>query len=580
MKYTITNKEVMNTNDWVENVLKLRGLSLETLENINEKNLQSPFDLENIEEGVELLNKHLNGRIAILADCDMDGVSASAIITQYIYKINEKAKTTTFIHEGKQHGLEDQMRNFLDSDDCFDLLIITDAGTNDYKYIEQLKEINLPVLIIDHHELEPTNPISDNCVLINNQTSPNYKNKGLSGGGVTFQFCRACDLTYNFNFATEFTDLAALSIVGDMMDMCELENQYIVQEGFSNINNSLFKALIEKQSFSMKGKVNPLSVAFYIVPLINALIRVGTQEDKETLYQAFVTPDLLTISQKRGEKGEKTAIKNEAIRFCVNAKAKQDKTKVRVAEYLEMKIEKENLLDNKVLFIQLNNEESELLPSTLTGLVAMQVAAKYKRPTLIGRRNSNGTVAGSARGLSNCELISLKDFLSESGLFTYTSGHALAFGHAIYEHKIDSFHEYANEKLKHMNFEESTHEVDIVCNGSSSGLANNIYKTSILEKYWGQNNSEPVFLVKNIEINKSNIQIIGAKKDTLKFVFNNIVYIKFKATELIEELSKVDGKLSITVVGRGNVNEWNGKVDPQLLVEDIEIKRCSSDFDF
>ena len=87
-------------------------------------------------------------------------------------------------------------------------------------------------------------------------------------------------------------DLAAWGIIGDMGSMLELENRYIVKEGLKNINNKLLWALMEKQAYSITGAMspskqqlidamNPISVAFYIVPLVNAMIRVGTMEEKK-----------------------------------------------------------------------------------------------------------------------------------------------------------------------------------------------------------------------------------------------------------------------------------------------------------
>mgnify|MGYP003416379716 FL=1 len=34
--------------------------------------------------------------------------------------------------------------------------------------------------------------------------------------------------------------------------------------------------------------MNPISVAFYIVPLVNAMIRVGTMDEKRRLFEAFI----------------------------------------------------------------------------------------------------------------------------------------------------------------------------------------------------------------------------------------------------------------------------------------------------
>jgi single-stranded DNA-specific DHH superfamily exonuclease len=63
------------------------------------------------------------------------------------------------------------------------------------------------------------------------------------------------------------------------MNMTTLENRWICDYGLSHINNAFFKEIIEKQAFSLKldeSPLNQIGVAFYITPLINALIRIGS----------------------------------------------------------------------------------------------------------------------------------------------------------------------------------------------------------------------------------------------------------------------------------------------------------------
>ena len=57
-----------------------------------------------------------------------------------------------------------------------------------------------------------------------------------------------------------------------------------MNEGFNHIRNGFFRAIVDKQSFAMKDEVNPTTVAFYIVPLINSIVRVGTMEEKEHMF--------------------------------------------------------------------------------------------------------------------------------------------------------------------------------------------------------------------------------------------------------------------------------------------------------
>ena len=54
--------------------------------------------------------------------------------------------------------------------------------------------------------------------------------------------------------------------------------------------------------------------------------------------------------------------------------------------------------------------------------MAMQLSAKYKKPTIIARLNDEGYIRGSSRGINNSELESFKDFMDSTGLFEYTAG--------------------------------------------------------------------------------------------------------------------------------------------------------------
>lgn len=87
-----------------------------------------------------------------------------------------------------------------------------------------------------------------------------------------------------------------------------------------------------------------------------------------------------------------------------------------------------------------------------------------------------------------------------------------------------------------------------------------------------QGNPEPIIIINNIPIKHSDISIIGSKNDTVRFSFNGITYIKFKATDLIKELELYPENLNITIAGRANINEWGGRRSPQILITEIELK--------
>ena len=577
MQYRLVNPEI--TQDYIEELLKFKGVE-DTFTYLNPSAndcLLEPTLLDHIEQGARLLCESCRNKeksILLVVDSDNDGFTSSAILYQYLKRIAPEKEIKYILHEGKQHGLEDHMEFIEENHDQFDLVILPDSSSNDYTYHNQLFQWNLPCLILDHHLADP--PFSHNAIIINNQLSPNYSNKELTGAGVVYQFCRYMDAIWDVDYADDYLDLAAWGIIGDMGSLLTYENRYIVSEGLVFPRNYFFRTLIEKQSYSMGGQVTPISVAFYIVPLINAMIRVGTMEEKERLFLAFIDGEQMVPCNKRGAKGtfEKVAI--ESARECTNARNHQNKEKEQIVERLEAKIFKEGLLDNKVLFIRL--DEDDEFPSELNGLVAMQLAAKYKKPTIVARLNSEGYIRGSARGLNESALDSFKEFLDTTDMFEYTAGHDNAFGISIPNSRLAEFHKIANEELADIDFGEGVYDVNFVRHANSRDLEDLITNIDEYKDIYGQGFPEPLIYVDNIYITNSDISIIGKNKDTVKFTKNGIVYIRFRAKDLIEEL-KGYKNINIKIVGRANMNEWNGVFTPQIFIDNYELTE-SKDTDF
>lgn len=575
---------LINTNfkkDYVDSLLKARGIeNPEDYYNPGRECLQTPSDLENIERAEKLLKKIIKSRqkILIIVDCDNDGYTSATIIYNYLKDVDNTLEIDYLLHEGKAHGLQDHINNLMDDGKNYGLIILPDSSSNDYVYHEQLKEINCAILVLDHHLTDTE--LSDNAVVVNNQLSPNYRNKELTGAGVVYQFCRYLDKTWNLSYADKYMDLAAWGIIGDMGSMLELENRYIVKEGLKNINNKLLWALMEKQAYSITGAMspsrqqlidamNPISVAFYIVPLVNAMIRVGTMDEKRRLFEAFIDGDKMIPSGKRGAKGTMERAGVEAARECSNARNRQNKSLEIAMDKTEIKIHKYDLLENRVLFVRLDEEDT--FPSELNGLLAMKLSAKFKRPTIVARLNEEGFNRGSMRGLNQSELVSFKDFLTESGMFEYVQGHDNAAGCSIPNSRLSDFHKWANEALIGIDFGENCYDVNFDRIAADDDLADIICDIGAHGGIWGQGNPEPMIHVTDINISASDVQIMGKNKDTVKFEKFGIAYMKFHAKDLIEELSK-HPDMKIEVVGRANLNEWGGKVTPQIFIEDIEVK--------
>lgn len=577
MKIKLAN-ENYKTN-YTDNLLINRGISEENLQkfyNPDVSLLQEPEVFKNIAQGFNLVLEHISkqSNVAIVVDSDVDGFTSAAIIYQYLQKISPSLHLEYFLHDGKGHGLSDTIEDITASDTTFQLVILPDAGSNDWKYHEELKEYGADCLVLDHHIIEPDSKFIDNTIIINNQNSEKYHNKNLSGAGVAWQFCRFIDRINGTPYAFDFIDLAALGIVSDMMSVLELENRYIITTGFDNIKNYFFKCLCDKQSYSMGGKVTPMTVAFYITPLINAMIRTGTKEEKQRCFEAFIDGHKLVESHKRGAKGTLEEVAIESARECTNARARQNRILDKAVEELEIKIAKYDLLENKILVIRLDDED---FPPELNGLVAMKLSAKYQRPTIVARLNDEGIVRGSSRGLNESELKSFKNFMDESGFFEYTAGHDNACGISIPNSNIESFHNYANETLKEINFGENLYEVNFERIAADKDIVDLIEDLTTHDNIWGQHNNEPMIHITDLNVTKSDIRIMGKNQDTIKIEKNGVAYMFFKCKKRIDEFSNFK-EMKIDLVGRANMNEWMGNYTPQIFVTDFEISDNSLGF--
>lgn len=569
MRYT--KNFTVDRNNLIHSLLKNKGIkNPEFFINIDETAEIDCDLLENIEAGCQTVIDHIEKKtpIFIVVDSDADGYMSAAIIYSYLKEISPDADIRWGIHEGKHHGI------ILESiPENVGLVIVPDAGSNDYAEHKALKEMGVDVVVIDHHLADK---VSEDAIIINNQLC-DYPNKGLSGGGLAYKFVQKMDKMLGKKLSEKYIDMAAVAIVGDMMDLSGEENRYLVKKGLSNITNFGLETFIEKQAYSIgdTSRITPTKIAFYIVPLINALIRVGTQSDKKILFRAFIEGEKEVPSTKRGAKGQTETIAEQAARVCTNAKSRQNTQKEKIIESLTIKIENEGLYNNQVIFIALDDDE--LFNSTLSGVVAMNFVSKYKKPVIVARKNAEGFWSGSARALNNTELDNFKEFLNESKMFEYAAGHASAFGMSIHDSKVEKFIKYANEKLANIDFGESSYEADLVYSNTDD-IYQDVVEIGNLSELWGQGIKEPLIVVEQINLTQSDVSFIGQTANTVKFNHRGITFISFKNQSLKEKLIQLGDEISITVIGEASINYYNGMELPQILIRDYSIR--SNRFDF
>ena len=570
MKYKLIAKPNKNYSP-MQQILVNRGIDVKDIEHYlktSDADILNPDLLDNMAEGVKRLVSAIKNqeKMFLIVDCDADGFTASAALVNYIYKVFPSAMDLLSIqlHEGKEHGIEEKWLEEIVANE-YKLVICPDASSNDYNQHKFLKDNGIDVLVLDHHDAEE---VSENAIIINNQLS-DYPNKTLSGVGVVYKFCSKIDELMKIKEADTILDLVSLGMIADMMDMRNFETKHLIQKGLTRIENPFFRALVERQAYSIGETVTPIGVAFYIAPLINATIRVGTQAEKEVMFKAMLNHcayDMIP-STKRGEKGKTEAIVTQAVRNATNVRNRQKKARDNGFEYVEQIIAANNLDKNKIIVVQV----SEDLDKNLTGLIANQLMAKYQKPVLLVRETDEGLLQGSARGYDKSELKDLKSFLLESGFMEYAEGHAAAMGVGIYKDKVNALVDYSNTVLANYDFS-ACYDVDYEYM-SNDFKAQDIIDIGSMKSLWGKGIDEAMVVIKGIKITSNNITLMSANKNpTIKITLQNgTSLIKFGASQAEFESLKSSGYTEIDVIGTCAINEWQGMITPQILIKDYEV---------
>lgn len=568
-------KPIQENYSAIEQVLTNRGIKFEDIAhylNVTEEDNLSPLLLDNIEQAAKMLfnQLHKDGfHIHVQVDSDCDGYTSAALLLNYIHAIIPSAieHISYSFHNGKMHGINPAL---IPPETT--LVIAPDSSSNDYDIHKMLHNKGVEVLVLDHHQAEK---ISEYACIVNNQLC-DYPTKSLSGVGVVYKLCQFIDslLPASEQKADQFLDMVAVGLVGDMMDLRDFETHYLVQTGLSQLQNPFIKGMAEKNHYQLGDNPTPIGVAFYIVPLINSITRVGTLEEKALLFESMLNWKAFDLvpSTKRGCAGQQETRLDQSLRTCTNVKNRQTRNQDAAVEQVKTIIKENNLLDHKILLVKLEHPSFD---RGITGLIANKLMAEYQRPVaLLVEVDEDGKKAwsGSARGYEKSKLNDFRGFCRDSGLIYLAEGHPNAFGFGILDENFDAFVEYADTTLKDIEFSPS-YKVDFIHS------ANDIRPKEILElgnmkNLWGQNVDEPLIAVEHLSITKDMITLMSRDRNpTLKIQLSNgVTCIKFKSSEEeLESLFSENGCVTINLVGKAEVNKYFNSVTPQLIIQNYEI---------
>ena len=592
VKYIVKSKrslDRMTDERLLEELLEMRGvadpLSLLRVDSGHYCDYyNSAYEFSHMEEALDLLWKHLDNEsshIHLIFDVDVDGLTSGALYYLWHKERYPHIPITFDCNEGKRHGLNFDIVERIPKETT--LLIIPDSSSSDVIFHEELYSTGYDILILDHHEfdtMQPTSAVIVNCM------DGKYPNTNLTGVGVVYKFLEQyeLDLAHDLTHLDSLLPLVTLGQLADLADVRNLETRGLCLQGLEDFaeNNLLLKAIVEEQEYSMKGECNFTTISWYVAPLMNAIFRQGTLEDRIDLFKAicnFEEERVYTPQRKTKDNPNKEPIieslQKNIIRRAKSIKSHQDnEVKKEVKEI-------QNMVDetDKVIIVDITG----IVSPGHSGLIANRLAHQYKRPVILV--NDKG---GSGRGYDEHPIENFNEWISQSGLIE-CSGHGNAFGITFTREQIPQLKEWCNEQLQDIDTEPVWHvdfEFDI-----SKLKESHVKRVGQFNSSWGGfGMEEPLFAITGIQIETGDIQRLGAKATMMKFTTEingqEISFIRpFTGDEVYKEFicenakrrgisrdSVGNKKIEVTLIGKFKINEFAGKQFAQVEIVEFDTK--------
>lgn len=480
--------------------------------------------------------------ILIYGDYDADGITATAILWQVLHL--KGAKVTPFIPHRKNdgYGLKfDSVQSFASQKNLiFDLIITVDNGIVAVKQIKKLIKQGTDVIITDHHVAPATLPPA---VAIIHSTK-------TCGAGLSWLLSQQISPQSDLG-------LAAIGLVADCLPLTSI-NRNIVYHGLASLQENPshgVKALSPPSPF--KKQLSTYDLGFILAPQINA---AGRLEDPTDALRLLCSPNPrqanIYATKLRHINQQRQLLQKQAIKLAT-------KTPPSPTEKLIFK------------------SHSQYHPGII-GLVAGFLSQNYYLPSVVISRQKNIS-AGSCRSIFQFDIIkALRRF---SSLFVDLGGHPAAAGFSIKNKNIPilkkKLQSLAKKQLAKADLSPSL-TVDATAKLSALKIKN-IKAINRLQPF-GMGNRRPLFYFKNLKIVSK--KLVGADFSHLKLQVDDpdtpavekiparparpatagADAIAFKKGHFDQKIKVGD---CVDLVASLDINTWNGRSTPQLIVKEI-----------
>lgn len=511
-------------------------------------NLHDPFLLPDMEKAVDRIIKAIrsNENILIYGDYDVDGITAVSML--YLL-LKQLGATVHFyipnrIKEGygiSLSGIEEAARQ------GFNLIITVDCGITAIPELEYANQLDMDVIVSDHHEPGITLPPAY-AILNPKCSNSSYPFQELAGVGVAYKLAQALAraLKLTDDLLENFVDLVAIGSAADIVPMID-ENRILVKEGLKKLNKTERHGL--RALLRVTGMLNkPLGtgqVVFILAPRINAVGRMGSAD---TAVELLTTQDqgraLEIANILEAENRQRKNIDEETFRMA----QQQVDEHIDLAQTYGLVLEQEGWHPGVI------------------GIVASRVVEKYYRPTImISIDESVGK--GSARSIAGFDIY--KALKQCEDLLLGFGGHKYAAGLTIDRSKIAAFRQRFNEIAQQQLSD------DLLC--PKLRIEGEIRFSEIDQRMlnilkfmapFGPQNMRPVFLSQKLQV-VGTPSIVGNNHLKFKVRQDGIVLdaIGFNLGDLIYRIEPGASNLDLTYAIEEN--SYLGRKSLQLRVKDL-----------
>ncbi len=546
----------------VARIIASRGIPVDDVANFINPKLQNlmpdPFCMKDMEKAAKRIAEAIvkKQKVAIIGDYDVDGATSSSVLRLYLESVGIEPE----IHIPERDEGYGPSRQAFDEFAAFgaELVITVDCGTTAFDVFDYAGSLNIPVIVLDHHEAEVRLP--EVYAVVNPKRldeSDDYPYlKYMAAVGVVFCTIVAVnrELRKQGFFAgreepnlLQWLDLVALGTVCDVVPLLGL-NRAFVRQGLrimSLRSNTGLRALIDKSGISEAPSA--FHLGYVLGPRINACGRVG---------EASLGNKLL-CSRDDFQAGQLADKLNE-----FNAQRKEIEAYVLLSA-IEM-------LEGTPQEYPIAFAAGKDWHQGVVGIVAGKLKERYNVPAFVMSIEPD-EVKGSARSVPGVDLGALIIAAKEKGLLTKGGGHTMAAGFSLSEDKIEAFRRFAGEYVRQKLGEEDVAPVIEVDSALDLLGANTDFAAALeLLEPFGAGNAEPKIVLEHVRIVKPGI--VGAGHVRCFLTSGNggslkAMAFKIADTELGKTLLNSQGAV-FDIAGVLRRDNWQGRNSVQFIIDD------------